>query len=273
MHAILLIFDESEEKTEEVSYENHGWLRKFLDFLPMRGSRDWYRFDVESEVKLCHCIRDNSLDRAKMLIRYLRKTLCFKKSQISFLRTSKFETALAAAEKLKIIIDEHESDNILFYYSGHGLSDYPGWSFGGNPNGAKFFYYELLEKIFKSFQGKLIFINDCCHALSVEPYLKDLEGRYLLFGASRAGSVSNVSILDSILGPWQHSLQAFPKVYLSRSNYEYTRDYPLYCVRGSYYSCNCGTVLSQEERFSPEEMPSLRRGSDLDFLFFPIKTR
>ena len=243
MHAILLIFDESEEKA------------------------------AGSEVELCHCIRDNSLDRSKMLIRYLRKTLGFKKSQISFLRTSKFETALAVAKKLKSIIDEHESDNILLYYSGHGLSDYPGWSLGKNQNSAKFLFYELLGKILKSFQGKLVFINDCCHALSVEPYLKDLKGRYLLFGASRAGSVSNVSILDAILWPWQHRLQALPKVYLSRSNYEYTRDYPLYCVRGSYYGCDCGTTLPREERFSPEEMPSLRRGSDLDFLFFPPETR
>ena len=251
MHAILLIFDESEEKA------------------------------AGSEVELCHCIRDNSLDRSKMLIRYLRKTLGFKKSQISFLRTSKFETALAVAKKLKSIIDEHESDNILLYYSGHGLSDYPGWSLGKNQNSAKFLFYELLGKILKSFQGKLVFINDCCHALSVEPYLKDLEGRYLLFGASRAGSVSNVSILDSILGSWQHSLQAFPMVYKTRNTSEDIRDYPIYylrgryfyCFRGSYYSCNCGTVSYNEEKFNPGDMPSLRRGSDLDFLFFPPETR
>ncbi len=272
MHAILFIYDESEEKTEEVKQENNGRFRKFLDRLPMPCSRDWYRFDVWLEVKPCHCVRNNSLDRSKMLIRYLRKTLGFRKSQISFLRTSKFEDAITAAHRLKSIIDGHENDNILLYYSGHGLSDSPGWFLGKSYDGSKILYYELLEKIFQSFRRKLVFINDCCHALSVDPYLKSLKGRYLLFGSSRAGSISNISILDSILGPWRDSLPALPKVYMTRSTCGFTKDYPIFCWRGSYYSCNCGTVSYDEEKFKPEDMPSLRRGSNLDYLFFPPKT-
>jgi hypothetical protein len=251
-HAILLIYDESEEKTEA--------------------------FEV---IKLCHCVRNNSLDRAKILIRYLRKKLRFKDSQISFLRTSGFKNAISAANKFKSIIDEHENDNILFYYSGHGISENHGWCLGKPGNKSKYLFYGLLGKIFKSFLGKLVFINDCCYALAVEPYLKDLEGRYLLFGSSRAENVSSISVLDSILWPWQDSLPAFPKVYKTRIAGGETRDYPIYylhdryfyCLRGSYHSCNCGTLSYNEEIFQPADMPSLRRGSNLDHLFFSSKPR
>jgi hypothetical protein len=265
MRAIILLSDESETKKETVRVEQTDIVRKFLDLLPLRGSRDWYRFSTEVREVRCFCVRNNSLDRAKMLIRYLRKQLLFKKEQITLLRFSKFPTAAAITEALKEIFN-NSSEDFLLYYSGHGISGNPtGWSNGGD----KHVFYYRLRRVFESFQGRLIFINDCCHALAVEPYLRDLSGRYLLFGASRRRRVGSISVLDSVLGFWFHRRVALPRVQSTGRWREYIMDIPAFCVRGSYYNCNCGSQVTEVKTYKPREMPSLRRGTKLDHLLFP----
>lgn len=265
MRAILLVSDEPEMKKEEVRIEQTDIIRKFLDLLPLPGSRDWYRFSAEVREAQCFCVRNNSLDRAKMLIRYLRKQLLFEKEQITLLRFSKFPNSNEIIKALKEIFKDSRED-FLLYYSGHGISGNPtGWSNGGN----KYVYYRKLRKVFKYFQGRLIFINDCCHALSVEPYLRDLSGRYLLFGASRRRRVGSISILDSVLGFWFYRRVALPRVQSTGRWREYMMDIPAFCVRGSYYNCNCGSIVTNVKTFKTSEMPSLRRGAELDHLFFP----
>lgn len=265
MKAILLLSDEPETKEEKIKVEQTDLFRKFFDLLPWPGSRDWYRYSEEVREAQCFCVRNNALDRAKILIRYLRKRLLFEKDQIILLRFSKFPDAdgiIAALEGLF----KNSSEDFLLYYTGHGISGKPtGWSDGGK----RHVYYYKLSRVFEAFRGRLIFINDCCHALSVNPYLQELSGRYLLFGASRPRMVCDVSILDSVLGFWIHRRIALPRVQFTARWKEYRMDIPAFCVRGNYYNCNCGNPVTDVRGFKPNKMPSLRRGAELDYLLFP----
>lgn len=148
------------------------------------------------------------------------------------------------------------------------FDDRPGWGIGGDTANI-LVYYDELKNVFNSFKGKLIFINDCCHSLSIDRHLKFLIGRYLLFGSSRIDSVSRISILDAVLGPWCVSLPAFPRVYAVGSSGGCTIDFPASCIRGSYYDCNCGSLVKIKTVFEIGKGPSLRRGVPLDYLFYP----
>lgn len=269
MRVIILVFDEPEEKVEEVKVENDTLKRKILDAVPMLGSRDWYRLRAENQIKKCFCLKNNAIDRSKILIRYLRKYLRFRKNQIQFLRTSRFSDAKSVFKTIKQAVDDYKKEDFLFYLCGHGLTGKPTGMFLGERNqGRQYLFYRSLKKIFQNFQGRLILINDCCWALSIEPYLKSLTGRYLLFGASRKRRVSQFSILDSVLGYWYWRKPALPKVFQISSDGQYIMDYPANCVRGSYYNCGCGKIFNLKKRFESNKMPSLRRGANLDFLFF-----
>lgn len=255
---------------------------------------------IENRVTKCFCCKNNSVDRAKILIRYLRKKLFFQKHQIIFLRASKFSTPSEILEELKSLINQYQNEDLIFYYSGHGIAgtltglfsdppcllfkvikkileiiigDRPGWSMG-DPSGVRL-YYDQFPEIFKSFKGRLIFINDCCHALSIDPYLKKiLKNRYLLFGSSRNDSTSRISILDAVLGPWSDCLPAFPWVYaVAQLRYDHNIDFPMYCFRGSYYDCDCGIPVKNKKIFLPEKRPLLRRGAQIDYLCYPIRTK
>ncbi len=267
MRAIILLSDESEKKKEVIRIEQTDLVRKFLDIIPGSWPRNWYRYsEIEQEAD-CFCVRNNSVDRAKILIRYLRKRLSFQKEQVTLLRFSSFKNADGIVKALRNLFRNSGEDTIL-YYSGHGITGNPtGWS-----NGAKkHVYYYRLRNVFRHFRGRLIFINDCCHGLSVEPHLRDLAGRYLLFGASRRRRIAYISVLDSILGFWIHRRSALPRVQAVGKWKDLLLDIPAFCVRGSYYNCNCGSRVTSIKNFKPSRMPSLRRGAELDYLIFPAK--
>lgn len=308
MRAIILVFDQIDTKIEAVKVENDCLERIIFDFIldrmpkfifrliPFLKNRDWYQFKTENQLGRCFCGKNNSVDRAKILIKYLRTKLQFiKEGQIIFLRTSKFLASEQIIENLKEIIRQYPNEDLVFYYSGHGITpvcagwfsenpiflfkiikwvleilfdDRPGWSIGDF--NSIHVYYDQLQGVFELLKGKLIFITDCCHSLAIEPYLKQSRVQYLLFGPSRIDSVSRISILDGILGSWRDRFPANPQVYAVSvgGSDGYDIDFPMYCIRGSYYNCNCGTAIKSLKIFQPNERPSLRRGSDLDYLMY-----
>lgn len=261
-HAILLIYDHPEKKTVEVPRRNL-LVRLLCEILSIPI--------MEKKSVDCFCIKNNSIDRAKMLIRYLRKQLKLRRDQITFLRTSAFETGEEARYALEYLFKRHRTDDVLFYYTGHGInvsepgSARIGWSLGKE----KYLHYLSLRDIFKKFQGRLIFINDCCHALAIDQHLKLISGRYLLFGASRRGCIASKSILDPVLGYWFHKKPADPRVaYVGRLDGVIV-DMPAYATRGDYYYCGCGSNFEMLKSFIPSNAPSLRRGAELDAIWFP----
>ncbi len=262
-HAILLIYDAPEKKTVEIPKRNP--LLRILSKISSMPA-------VETEEIDCFCIKNNSIDRAKMLIRYLRKQLKFQDGQITFLRTSNFYTGAEVENALRQLFELHRTDDLLFYYTGHGInvskpgSSRIGWSFGNE----RYLHYLAFRDIFKKFQGRLVFINDCCHALAIDQHLKLISGRYLLFGASRRGCVASESILDPVLGYWFHKKTADPKVACVGRLNGMIIDIPAYATRGDYYSCGCGSKFEPLKTFIPSNAPSLRRGAELDSIWFPV---
>lgn len=261
-HAILLIYDEPEKKLVNVPCEDP--LIRFLDKIMSMKSMEAKELD-------CFCIKNSSVDRAKILIRYLRKYLKFNKDQITLIRASGFKNASEIRERLVYLFRKRVDDDILFYYTGHGISNAnPGWSLGRD----KDFHYSYLQKLFQKFQGTLVCINDTCHGLAIDQSLKILSGRYLLFGASRRGCLSSESIIDPVLGYWFHRKIADPKVACVRKFEECILDLPAYSSRGNGYNCErCGgrRKFTLVKTFNFDNAPSLRRGSELDSIWFPEK--
>lgn len=259
-HAILLVYDEPEKKLVQVKRDPWNLLDAMINLIELESGCRVLEED-------CFCLKNNSIDRAKILIRYLRKQLKFGKEQITFLRTGQFGNAVEIRYALENIFEQHRNEDILFYYTGHGLlGDKFGWSLGEG----KQLYYRSLRTIFRNFLGRLVFINDCCHALSIDRQLKILGSRYLLLGACRSGCTSADSILDPILGYWFHGMKANPKVACTGKWKDTILDLPAYASRGSYYNCGCGSDFSIIKRFTFIDAPSLRRGAELDHLFFPV---
>ncbi len=257
MHAILLIFDQPEKKTVESSQTDP--LIKLFDGMLGVNSTKITELD-------CNCIRNNSIDRAKILVRYLRNELKLKDNQITFLRTSIFDNAEETRLALEYIFESNDKDDILLYYSGHGLiGDKPGWSMGEK----KYLLYESLRGIFGRFSGRLAVINDCCYSLGLNSALQVLGSRYALFGPARFHCISSNTILDSVLGYWKNRMIAFPKVAAVGMLDGYLMDVPAYVAHPSYYNCGCGSYFKLLKTFKAGNAPSLRRGGKIDELFFP----
>lgn len=256
-YAILILYDITEKKT--VSLPTTDAIAKFLDKILGTTS-------TESMVLDCNCIRNNSMDRAKMLIRYLRNELKFEDEQIIVIRASRFKNAKEIRYALEYFLEKFRNDDVILYYTGHGITGKSGgWSFGGE----EYILYKSLRKMLKKFSGRLAMINDCCHALAIDSCLKVLGDRYLLVGASRRGCVSSKSILDPTLGYWFHKMPADPRVALVGKWKDLIMDIPAYSSRGSNYNCGCGSRFETLKIFRPSNAPSLRRGAVLDHLFFP----
>lgn len=101
----------------------------------------------ENQMLNCFCARRNSVDRAKILIKYLRTKLLFKKDQIIFLRTSHFSSASQLLEKLKAVVDRYQYEDLIFYYSGHGIAPiFSGW-FSEDP----IFLFRIIKRFFGNF--------------------------------------------------------------------------------------------------------------------------
>ncbi len=257
--AILLVYDEPEKKLVKV--KRTGFLKFILDLLPFLEREE----DIEVD---CFCLKNNSIDRAKILIRYLRKQLKFRDDQITLLRGSRFGNSAEILTALGLFFKKYPEDDILLYYVGHGITSPKfGWSIGPG----KYILYKFLKKIFSKFSGRLVFINDCCHALAVDQHLRILAGRYLLFGACRKGCTASESILDPVLGYWFHRKLADPKVAHTGKLKDTIMDIPAYASRGSNFNCGCGSRFHPLKFFRPSNAPSLRRGSELDHIFFADK--
>lgn len=220
--------------------------------------------------RCCACIKNSSVDHAKKLIRYLRDEMLFEKHNTTFLRSSA-HSSREILEILSCIIYSHQGEDLLVYYSGHGGVGC--WAFNNNYPDEKIGYSEL-EILFNKFTGRLVLINDCCHALAVQPYLKRaMKKRYLLFGSSRKNmmGLSDISVLGPILGAWILGKVAEPRVISMGRDDE--RDTIDFCARRSFprifFRSSCWHDYYLMIKDIPlSEQPSLRRGSNLDYIWF-----
>lgn len=225
---------------------------------------------IQVKEKCCACIKNSSVSQAKKLIRYLREEMLFEKNDITFLRGSRHDS-WEILDILSFTICLHQGEDLFIYYSGHG--GMAAWAFNNYPD--EEIGYSSLESLFNEFTGRLVMINECCHALAIQPYLKRaMKKRYLLFGTARKnmGSESDVSVLDIILRAWIFRKKAEPKVI--GIGYDNERDTMDFCAKRSPpcflfpISCwhgRCSGIVD----IPLSEQLSLRRGSNLDYIWFP----
>ncbi len=255
----MLIYDMTEKKV--LTRPTTDPIAKLIDKILFTSSTD-------SIVVDCNCIRNNSMDRAKILIKYLRKHLKLRKKQITFIRASSFTSAEHTKDVLEYLFSIHDKDDVLLYSNGHGVSDPKrgGWFFGDK----NYLYYEDLREMFRNFSGRLAVINDCCYSLRIDSVLKHLSGRYVLFGPARNKCVAMNTVLDSVIGYWFHKMKAQPKVAAIGLHSETLMDIPAYVQHPGYYNCGLGSEFKVLKTFKASNAPSLRRGADIDHLFFPV---
>ena len=223
----------------------------------------------------CHCIRNGGMQKAKLLLKHLRKVMQMPKENISFLRTSRFYTSGEILKALQALIQNYKNEDLMFFYAGHG--NLKRWDFGDGKSGSKYIYYLDLQKMLKIFEGRLIVFNECCHALSLDKYPNNLRGRYLLFGACRDRQVGDawVSVINTVCSAWEQKIIACPKVseiykiqvsdsriirYMDIADGESR-------VTKRLFKCNCNDKILAKKKLLKSQ-PSLRRGSRLDFLCF-----
>lgn len=256
MKAIILVFDQPERKIGSMS-------------------------------EFCYCIKNSSVSKAEKLLGYLKDVRLLPDDNVSLLKSSFFDNARQLLQELRMLVQRRKDEDLLFYYNGHGQRG--GWNLGENKlgYGDKVIHYSELEDIFKDFNEKLIFFNECCYGLSLNPYLsKAILGRYLLLSGSRNRCVSfcNQSILDVTLSSWEHRKIARPKVYFTMINDKKdslldsvtpTRN-PLAenvvlrpCVARCGTGCLAEGINWSVQKIFSNPRPSLRRGSDLDYLMYP----
>jgi len=217
----------------------------------------------------CSCIKNSSVGQARYLIKYLRQTLKFKKSQISFLRGSRLSGDPLWTKLKEIILDNKDGD-ILLYYCGHGGEF--GWGF--NNYTFECVNYFNFKEILCHFKGRMIIINECCHALAIERFLSPIKGRYLLFGSSRKDKlgITPVNVLAQILEAWSSRKKSFPKVLYTKKNTVDNGQIIDICTdkwQTNFGICRCLHEFYVRFKEYPKRRPSLRRGAPLDYLMFP----
>lgn len=291
MRAIILVADGYETEYVKISLRKLSSLEVFFNVIA-----DWLpvglcvylrkRFKLRSyhhrEERMCACIKNSTVSNAKILLSYLRKTLKLPKNKISFLRGSRFQSSGDAKSAIDRILRENREDDILFYYSGHG--SYWSWFLAESDNAesdngdVKLNFRDLRES-FLALKKNLILICDCCHALAISKYLRELKGRYLVMGLTREASVGYAgrTVLFSVLESWQRRRRADPAVGLIKVN---ARGKTLDVPKGENISTHCidGCTLHGDEsgfRFvsfrKPKRPFSLRIGSRLDRICYPPK--
>ncbi len=285
MHAVILVADGYETESVKLDPRKLSLFEFFFnaiaDLMPQRlceflrkkyKIRPFYHY----EEKQCACIKNYSISNAKILLKYLRKTLRMPKENISFLRGSRF----LSPEQLKLAINKilyaNRQEDILFYYSGHG--NYWHWFLAEKDHGSdiKLNFRDLRES-FLMLNKSLILICDCCHSLAIVKYLEELKGRYLVIGLTRESSIgyADRTVLFSVLERWRRRRAANPTVGLIKVNARgKTLDVPKGVSINTH--CNDGCTLHGDEsgfRFvsfrKPVKAFSLRRGSRLDYICYP----
>ncbi len=276
MRAILLVYDETED----------AYISRPLTYTPPGASALLQNPPAEELVKFrCNCVRNGAIQKAKRLLRHLRGVMALPKKNIWFLRTSRFKSSAEILRAMRIFIRRYRNEDIVFFVAAHGSPSR--WFFGKCHEGEKSVYYYQLENMLAPFTGRLILINECCHALAIHRYLAGLASRYLLLGLSRPENVGDAfrSVLNAACKAWEQSEIADVRssgVYAVRDalnsrirNMEIVQGdaavmrMPLHtlCTRCAHHQC--GDIVVGAELFPAGEELSLRRGSKLDFLCFP----
>lgn len=282
MHAILLVFDEPEiypitinppwfiEKIFDITCKLFP--EKIADAICSNLPKFCY---PRIEDKICTHVKNGSVQKAKKLLNYLRKHRQLSKSDISFLRSSRFNSSADALIVLDNLIKSHTKDDILLFCAAHG-GIYRRWFLGENKNGGKYIYYSDLRKLFDKFRGRLIVINEVCRALNLNPYLSKLNGRYLIIGGSLENHLGSAvhSVLDDLSWYWQKRQIARVRVrkIWKIGNREWI-DIPSGNSRITRFpddpSCPCDDKVIQIKVFQKNNGPLLRAGAKLDYLMYP----
>ncbi len=269
MKAILLVFDETEELSA---------LKKFS----CRSAPSPESISVSNE-KLndikCNCVRNGALQKTKRLLKHLRKVMLLPKRDISFLRSSRFKTSEEVFRTLQILMSRYKNEDVLLFFAGHGSR--VRWFLGGSGPDEKVLRYSQLEMLFNSFNGRVIIINECCHSMSLIQSTYCLAGRYLLLGCSRTQNLGEafVSVLNEACRAWENRAKADVRVgrVIIIKDRITSKISEVDIVKGdssvtkihSDKPCICEEETVEMRIYPEGQEPSLRRGTDLDFLCFP----
>ncbi|MDE2001024.1 MAG: hypothetical protein KGI60_00470 [Patescibacteria group bacterium] len=256
MKAILLLYDEAESR---IAVE------------AVRGQKEKQKVDYR-----CTCVRNATLEKARRLLRYLRVPCRMKPDETAILTSTHFVAGSDIQRAIHDAIRRFADDDILLFYSGHGGEQ--SWDLGERMNTRKFVLFkELAGMIAMSARKHVGIIADCCHTLALDRYLADLrklDGRYLLIGSSQADRVGseNVSLAHPICDAWEFRQMADIRVgKIEKLQHGTVMDIPFNApyISGGNPDCKCGEEIVGGLTYLPYERPPLRRGSNLDHLFFP----
>ncbi len=282
MHAILIVFDEPE--IHSVTIHPPWLIEKFFDLtcelLPEKianaicGNLPSFCYP-RNEDKICMHVRNGAVQKVKKLLSYLRKHRKLPKSDISFLRSSRFSSSADMLAALSNLIKSRMDDDILLFCAAHG-GIYQRWFLGENKNGRKYIYYSDLQKLLDQFRGRLIIVNEVCRALNLNPHLSKLKGRYLIIGTSlenHSGSGLH-SVVDNLCRYWQKRQVAEVRVgEMWKADYGEWMDIPSGNSRVTRFPdnpfCPCYDKIVKTKVFQKNDGPLLRIGAELDYLMYP----
>jgi hypothetical protein len=131
---------------------------------------------------------------------------------------------------------------LVIYYTGHGFPS--GWAFSTNVD----LSYRSLIEILNKRLAPLIVINDCCFAMSMALSLKKMKCRHLLIGITMKNRIGydDEGVIKEVLRFWRAKKLANPRYYDGKKFRRYVK-------------LKSGKTIRVH----------LRRGSSLDYLFYP----
>lgn len=119
--------------------------------------------------------------------------------RVSFIRTAYLDLGKFWRRFNKALRQAARSQVLLVWFSGHGNA--AGWRLN-DVNIAK---YSQLALVLQEHSSPILVVNDCCHAMSLEPFLKqhnNLAGRTLLIGACTADKTAYQGLTRRVLASW-----------------------------------------------------------------------
>lgn len=177
-------------------------------------------------------------------------------------------------KEINTFISEKSFEPLIIYFRGHG-SRYSWSLYSKNLISSECFHlrFRRMKWVLKKQRGPLIVIADCCHAMSLFDYLKELKCQKLFIGLSPKNGLGWDTVIESIIQNWQNHKLASPLYNMPKGRsvrYVKIKDYrkSKYCL----FNGNDGMFHRYYyDYFFKKIKIVLREGDNLDYLMYPKK--